>query len=252
MTQTAELAPDVAARERAFFDQYVADHGDFNPFADRGWQTLARRFREMVAPRPTQRLLDIGCGTGHSRAVYAGAIGTYLGVDLSPAAIAAARAMYPHDEWQVADALALPFDDETFDVVAFSSVLHHIPEFPLAVREAFRVLRPAGMAFAFDPNLLHPAMALFRHPDSPGYIPDGVSPNERPLLPTVLAQAFRRAGFRRVRQRAQSDIPYRAVAPAHLNALLSAYNVADWVWEWVGLGLVFGTFILSCGRKPAW
>jgi SAM-dependent methyltransferase len=240
---------DATDRERTFFDQYVADHGDFNPFAPRGWQTLARRFREMAAPRPTDRLLDIGCGTGHSRAVYAGAVGRYLGVDLSPASIAAARLAHPEDEWHVADACALPFAEQSFDVVAFSSVLHHIPDFPRAVREAHRVLRPGGVTFAFDPNLLHPAMALFRHPASPGYIAEGVSPNERPLLPSDLATAFRRAGFARVRQRAQSDIPYRAVAPRRLNAALSAYNLADWVWERLGLGLVFGTFILTCGRK---
>jgi ubiquinone/menaquinone biosynthesis C-methylase UbiE len=240
---------DATDRERTFFDQYVADHGDFNPFTARGWETLARRFREMAAPRPTDRLLDIGCGTGHSRAIYAGAVKSYLGVDLSPASVATARAAYPEDEWQVADACALPFPDGSFDVVAFSSVLHHIPDFTRAVREAYRVLRPGGVVFAFDPNLLHPAMALFRHPASPGYIAEGVSPNERPLLPTVLATAFRRAGFRRVRQRAQSDIPYRAVAPRRLNAALSAYNVCDWAWERAGLGRWFGTFVITCGRK---
>jgi SAM-dependent methyltransferase len=236
-------------RERAFFDRYVADHGDFNPFAPRGWLTLSRRFREMAAPRPTDRLLDIGCGTGHSQAVYDGSVGGYVGVDLSPASIAAARAAFPRDEWLVADACDLPFAKESFDVVAFSSVLHHIPDFPAAVREAYRVLRAGGVVFAFDPNLLHPAMALFRHPASPAYIPDGVSPNERPLMPPVLATAFRRAGFGHVRQRGQSDIPYRAVAPRRLNAALSAYNLADWVWERSGLGLVFGTFVLTCGRK---
>ncbi|HEY1378392.1 MAG TPA: class I SAM-dependent methyltransferase [Gemmataceae bacterium] len=251
MTHTAGEPPDVAASEQAYFDRYVTDHGDFNPFAARGWETLARRFREMADPRPDARLLDIGCGTGHSHAIYAGAVGSYLGVDLSPAAVEMARTAFPHDEWQVADACDLPFMDESFDVVAFSSVLHHIPDFPRAVREARRVLRPDGVAFAFDPNLLHPAMALFRHPASPGYIPEGVSPNERPLLPTTLARAFRRAGFSRLRQRGQSDIPYRKVAPKRLNAALSAYNVADWVWERVGLGLVFGTFVLTCGRKRA-
>jgi SAM-dependent methyltransferase len=242
---------DAVNRERTFFDRYVADHGDFNPFAERGWQTLAGRFREMAAPRATDRLLDVGCGTGQSRAIYADAVGGYVGVDLSPASIAAARAAFPKDDWQVADACDLPFPAQSFDVVAFSSVLHHIPAFPQAVREAHHVLRPGGVAFAFDPNLLHPAMALFRHPSSPAYLPDGVSPNERPLMPPVLATAFRRAGFTCVRQRAQSDIPYRAVAPRRLNAALSAYNLADWAWERVGLGRWFGTFVITCGRKPA-
>src|SRR5947209_7725111 len=119
MAQGAQSASIALDRERAFFDQYVADRGAFNPFQPRGWETLARRFREMVAPSPTARLLDIGCGTGLSRSVYAGAFGSYLGVDLSPAAIEAARSAYPLDEWQVADAGRLPFEDRSFDVVAF-------------------------------------------------------------------------------------------------------------------------------------
>src|SRR5580698_6512294 len=120
MAPATEATSEALDSERAFFDRYVADHGTFNPFQTRGWETLARRFREMAAPPPTARLLDVGCGTGHSRVVYAGAVGTYLGVDLSPAAIAAAKTAYPDDQWQVADACNLPFADQSFDVVAFS------------------------------------------------------------------------------------------------------------------------------------
>ena len=204
----------------------------------------------MAAPPPGAALLDLGCGTGQSRRVYDGTFARYTGADLSPAAIAAARAAFPADEWVVADACRLPFEDGRFDVVAFSSLLHHIPDFPAAVREGFRVLKPGGVPFAFDPNVFHPAMALFRHPRSPLYLSQGVSPNERPLRPTVLRSAFEAAGFGDVRQRCQSDIPYRKVAPRLLNAALSAYNVADWVWEAAGLGRWFGTFVITCGTKP--
>src|SRR5205085_1793037 len=167
----------------------------------------------------------------------------------SAEAVAAARARFPESEWLTADARALPFAANCFDVVAFSSVLHHIPDFPAALREALRVLRPGGRAFAFDPNLLHPAMALFRHPRSPLYSLQGVSPDERPLLPAVLRRAFRDAGFIDLRQRGQSDIPYRYVAPRLLNAALSLYNAGDWLWEHAGLGRWFGTFVVTCGRK---
>ena len=101
-----------------------------------------------------------------------------------------ARAAHPADRWLVADATALPFAVGSFDVVAFSSVLHHVPDFPAALREAVRVLRPGGRAFAFDPNALNPAMALLRVPESPFYSASGVSPNERPLLPSMLRRSF--------------------------------------------------------------
>lgn len=241
---------DPSDAERAYFDRFVGDRGDFNPFTDRGWDALARRFRELVAPPPGADLLDVGCGTGRSRRVYAGTFARYTGADLSPAAVAAARAAYPDDEWLVADAARLPFPDGAFDVVAFSSVLHHIPDFGPAVREGFRVLRPGGRAFAYDPNLFHPAIALFRHPRSPLYLAEGVSPNERPLPPGALRRAFAAAGFAGVRQRAMSGIPFRHVAPRRLNAALRAFNAADALWERAGLGRAFGTFVLTRGEKP--
>lgn len=238
-----------AASEARYFDAVAAD-GEFNPFADSGWETLRRRFEEAVAPARALHVLDIGCGTGESRRLYVAHASKYVGIDLASQALDRARRKFPGDTWLASDARTLPFADATFDVVAFSSVLHHIPDFPLAVREGWRVLRPGGHAFAFDPNLLHPAMALFRHPRSPLYTARGVSPNEAPLLPRRLRSAFTGAGFVRVRQRAQSDLAYREVAPRVLNACLGAYNFADHWFERVGLGRWFGTFVITSGQKP--
>src|SRR4051812_46392667 len=211
-------SPNVSQSEAAYFDGLIADRGEFNPFADRGWRTIANRFAQMVTMQRPFELLDVGCGTGQSRQLYVEHTKRYVGIDLSPGAIELARRKFPSAEWQVADATALPFADASFDAVAFSSVLHHIPDFTRALVEARRVLRPGGQAFAFDPNLLHPAMALFRYPKSPLYSPKGVSPNERPLLPRELRDAFTRAGFISLMQRCQANIPYRAVAPKLLNA----------------------------------
>jgi len=96
------------------------------------------------------------------------------------------------------------------------------------------VLRPGGAVFAFDPNLLNPAMALFRHPTQPALSSPGISPDERPLLPTALKRAFREARFVDLRQRCLSGIAYRAVAPRLLNAGLTAFNIADRLWQWSG------------------
>jgi len=46
------------------------------------------------------------------------------------------------------------------------------------------------------------------------------------------------------------DIPYRQVVPRLINACLSLFNAADWVFQRIGLGRWFGTFILTVGRKP--
>jgi ubiquinone/menaquinone biosynthesis C-methylase UbiE len=242
---------DSRQREREFFDQLTSEAGEFNPFMDRGWRRIEQRFCEMSKPaRSNLELLDIGCGTGKSRQIYIGHVRRYLGIDLSSASIELARSHFPQDHWEVADACELPFDEGRFDVVAFSSVLHHIPNYPAALRQAFRVLKPGGSVFAFDPNLLHPAMALLRHPRSPLYSSKGVSPNECPLLPGELRKAFHAAEFEEIRQRCQSDIPYRQVAPKLANALLSLYNLADWCWEHSGFGRWFGTFVITAATKP--
>jgi SAM-dependent methyltransferase len=237
-------------RESAYFDATVEEAGDFNPFAERGWDTLRRRFREMVPLASPLCLLDVGCGTGQSRRLYIERCRHYVGLDVSQAALRKAAARFPSSTWLRGDALGMPFGDGQFDVVAFSSVLHHIEDFSRPLREALRVLRPGGYVFAYDPNLLHPAMALFRDPRSLTYTPKGVSPNERPLAPWQLRRCFEDAGFASLRQRCQADIPYRAVAPKPLNALLGVHNACDRLIEWCGLGRWLGTFVITVGRKP--
>jgi SAM-dependent methyltransferase len=243
------MQTDVSRTEADYFDSLIAERGEFNPFAERGWMTLGKRFAEFIdLPRPFD-LLDIGCGTGQSRSIYIEHCRRYSGLDLSASAIELAQRKFPQSQWLVGDATKLPFPDENFDVVAFSSVLHHIPDFLPALKEASRVLRSGGQVFAFDPNLLHPAMALFRWPKSPLYNPKGVSPNESPLMPSKLREQFLAAGLVDLRQRCQADIPYRSVAPKLINAMLGIYNAGDWLMARSGLDRIFGTFIITCGRK---
>ncbi len=242
------MIASVSQLESEYFNGHVAQEGDFNPFATAGWETIARRFREWLPIRGEVDLLDVGCGTGQSKQIYDSHLRSYTGIDLSSVAIQRARQAHPESTWVCGDACQLPFESDQFDVVAFSSVLHHIPDFVSALREAARVLKPNGWVFAFDPNVLHPAMALFRHPNSPLYNPNGVSPNEKPLSAGKLRREFQAAGFAEIRQRGQSSIPYRAVAPQGMNRFLKLYNALDWTWERVGMGRWFGSFILTSGQ----
>src|SRR5439155_22788254 len=150
-----------------YFDRLLTAHGEFNPFTDRGWSTLADCFRRTVAASSAFDVLDVGCGTGESYQLYADACVRYVGVDLSHEALRRARTKFPQLLWLRGDATTLPFHRGSFSLVAFSSVLHHIPDPAQALAQAYAVLRPGGQVFAFDPNLFHPAMALFRHPKSP-------------------------------------------------------------------------------------
>lgn len=237
-------------RDGEYFDHVVGVHGDFNPFTEDGWDLLRRRFAEASRARRGLRVLDVGCGTGRSRHIYEQQSSLYLGIDLSRRALTLACSRSGEHVWVQGDALHLPVRDGSLDVVAFSSVLHHIGDMDAALRAAVRALSPGGLVFAFDPNVLHPAMLLFRHPRSPLYRPEGVSPHEKPLHPHVLTRAFARAGLGYIGQRRQSGIAYRAVAPRGLNALLHVYNRIDRLWEGIGAGRVFGTFVITWGWKP--
>lgn len=245
------IAADSQQVEKEFFNTWIAKEGDFNPFTQQGWDAIRHTFDGLVGQRGSVAVLDVGAGTGRSRQIYANVANRYVGIDIAEEAVATAKQRYPDDEWLVADACDLAFVDNTFDVVAFSSVLHHIPRFEDAVKEAVRVLKPGGWVFAFDPNVLHPAMALFRSPMSPFYSARGVSPNERPMNPGVLRKAFADAGLVDVRQVCKSGIAYRDVAPRFAKHGLVVFNAIDNLWQISGLGRWFGTFVFTCGQKLA-
>jgi ubiquinone/menaquinone biosynthesis C-methylase UbiE len=97
------------------------------------------------------KILDAGCGPGSvtsSLAVLLEATGgTVLGVDASETAIERARAqsnLPANCSFAVADILALPYPDASFDAVYTSQVLAHIPSAAAAVKELRRVCRPNG------------------------------------------------------------------------------------------------------------
>src|SRR5258708_1886978 len=100
--------------ERHYFDSLIAGEGEFNPFQERGWRTIARRFEEFVPISKPFDLLDIGCGTGQSRHLYSEHAKSYVGIDLSGAALEIARKNYPESSWIRADACHLPFENGSF------------------------------------------------------------------------------------------------------------------------------------------
>ena len=98
---------------------------------------------ELLAPQPGERILDVGCGTGHltKRIAESGAI--VIGMDSSPDMIAAARAKYPDIEFRFADAADFEFD-ETFDAIFSNAALHWVRRAEDAVICMTRALAPLG------------------------------------------------------------------------------------------------------------
>lgn len=102
-----------------------------------------------VSAKPGTKALDLCCGHGNvaSGLVRAGAQVT--GLDFSAAMLDMARATVPDAEFFEGDAMALSFDDASFDAVTIGFGMPHVPDPPRVVAEARRVLRPGGrLAFS--------------------------------------------------------------------------------------------------------
>lgn len=141
-----------------------------------------------------QRVLDYGCGLGH-RSLFLGRSGaaSVVGVDLSEVAIEKARAEARREgidnlEFQVMDAEALTFPDDSFDLVCGSGVIHHLHT-TKAYSEISRVLRPHGSAIFVEPLGHNPAINAYRR-----LTPRLRTPDEHPLLVDDLSAAGRYFG----------------------------------------------------------
>src|SRR6478609_8265095 len=66
---------------------------------------------DLLAPQSGERILDVGCGTGHLTAKIAQAGAQVFGIDASPAMIEQARALFPELSFLVADATHFAFDE---------------------------------------------------------------------------------------------------------------------------------------------
>jgi ubiquinone/menaquinone biosynthesis C-methylase UbiE len=113
--------------------------------------------RAGVAPRA--RVLDVGTGPGYLALAASRMVGTdgaAVGIDASPEMIDRAKSRAARKgssaEYLVATAEALPFDDETFDVVVSRLVIHHLTGDlkTAALAEMARVLKPGGRILLVD------------------------------------------------------------------------------------------------------
>lgn len=106
---------------------------------------------EQAAPQSGEQVLDVACGTGvvaRHVAPKVGSTGLVVALDINPAMLAVARSTPASSgapiTWQEGSALALPFPDETFDLVLCQQGLQFFPDRVVALKEMRRVLRPRG------------------------------------------------------------------------------------------------------------
>jgi trans-aconitate methyltransferase len=96
---------------------------------------------ELLAPRAGERILDVGCGDGSltKKLVELGC--QVVGVDASPAMVAAALALGL--DARVIDGQSLPFEQE-FDAVFSNAALHWMPQADVVIAGVWQSLKPGG------------------------------------------------------------------------------------------------------------
>jgi demethylmenaquinone methyltransferase/2-methoxy-6-polyprenyl-1,4-benzoquinol methylase len=165
--------PQAADREpaavRAMFERVAQRYDLANHLLSGGldfwWR---RRASEIVRQWQPERVLDLATGSGDLALTIQRKLpqSEITGADFSPEMLAVARRK-GLAKTVVADALQLPFADASFDVVTVAFGLRNMADWPAAIREMGRVLRPGGhllvLDFSLPPGVLRPLYRFYLH-----------------------------------------------------------------------------------------
>lgn len=153
----AERILDALAAEGKDLDRLsIDDLAPYDEFHIRGREATAELVR-WAGLAGDMRVLDIGCGLGGPSRYLAATVGCeVVGIDLTPEYVAAATlfaarlGLSGRVSYREADALALPFEGESFDVAWSQHAAMNIADKAALYGEMFRVLRPGGKVVLYD------------------------------------------------------------------------------------------------------
>ena len=148
------VLPACQTREqtRTFYDRIS---GVYDLLAERSEAPIRRKGLDLLAALSGERVLEVGCGTGHCLASLARAVGPagrLYGIELSEGMLRRAKSHLEREDLanravlQCGDAVCLPYADAAVDAVfmSFTLELFDTPEIRNVLLECRRVLRPQG------------------------------------------------------------------------------------------------------------
>ena len=199
---------------RTMFDRIAPVYDAMNHVMTVGLDRRWRRVAAEAVVSPGDSVLDACCGTGDLALACARAGGRVTGLDFSERMLERARAKSSAIEWVQGDALALPFEDGSFDAATVGFGVRNLENLAGGLAELRRVLRPAGRLGVLEITQPRGALAPFfrlwfeRGVPLMGRVVSGSSAYtylpasvRRFPGPDELASLIREAGFGEVRYR---------------------------------------------------
>lgn len=184
-TQLMEASIDRLERERQFHDARFAGGEDDRAAQMKYYVALKPCFARYAKRRAELAkdavVLEYGCAHGGNAIALAGVARRVEGIDISKEAINAGNAEIAargigNVRLSVQNAEAMDFEDQTFDFVFGSGILHHL-DYDKALAELHRVLKPGGVVLFTEPLGHNPAIEYYRKKT-----PEARTPDEHPLL----------------------------------------------------------------------
>ena len=123
----------------------------------KAWRRAATK---IIAPKAGMKILDLAAGTGSSSEPLADAGAEVIPADFSEGMLAAGRKARPNLPFTKADALNLPFEANTFDVVTISFGLRNTADIDKALTQMLKVTKPGGHLVVVE--FSHPVWRPFR------------------------------------------------------------------------------------------
>ena len=193
------LAPDAV---EAMFDRISPVYDPMNRLMTAGLDRRWRRLAVSRVVRPGDRVLDACCGTGDLALAAEEAGGTVTGLDFSERMLERARRKSSTVEWVRGDAMALPFEDGSFDAATVGFGIRNVADLDAGLRELARVLRPGGRLACLEITRPRGALQPFFRLWFDGLVPlAGTRPPRRRRLQLSAGQRAALPGSRRSRRR---------------------------------------------------